>query len=180
MSDSVRPQRRQPTRLPHPWDSPGKNTGVGCHFLLQCMKVKSKRQAAQSCPTLSDPMDCSAQAQFSPNLVLVLFSTMFLYITLCLHIHSKYATFSCVFFNFTFIILYQIIFPLNITYLKFLYEDRFISSSFHLTVPLIYFSILKNRCLLFSPICFKLKLTTKLLSLMHIFKSYSESLVLKV
>ena len=41
MSDSVRPHRRQPTRLPHPWDSPGKSTGVGCHFLLQCLKVKS-------------------------------------------------------------------------------------------------------------------------------------------
>ena len=59
MSDSVRPQRRQPTRLPHPWDSPGKNTGVDCHFLLQCMKVKSESEVAQSCPTLSDPMDCS-------------------------------------------------------------------------------------------------------------------------
>ena len=46
-------------RLPRPWDSPGKNTGVGCHFLLQCMKVKSEREVAQSCPTLSDPMDCS-------------------------------------------------------------------------------------------------------------------------
>ena len=59
MSDSVRPHRRQPTRLPHPWDSPGRNTGVGCHFLLQCMKVKSKSEVAQSCLTLSDPMDCS-------------------------------------------------------------------------------------------------------------------------
>ena len=59
MSDSVRPHRRQPTRLPRPWDSPGKNTGVGCHFLLQCMKVKSENEVAQSCPTLSDPMDCS-------------------------------------------------------------------------------------------------------------------------
>ena len=58
MSDSVRPQRRQPTRLPHPWDSPGKNTGVGCHFLLQRMKVKSESEVAQSCPTLSDRMDC--------------------------------------------------------------------------------------------------------------------------
>ena len=58
MSDSVRPHRRQPTRLPHPWDSPGKNTGVGCHFLLQCMKGKSESEVAQSCPTLSDPMDC--------------------------------------------------------------------------------------------------------------------------
>ena len=53
MSDSVQPHRRQPTRLPCPWDSPGKNTGVGCHFLLQCMKVKSESEVAQSCPTLS-------------------------------------------------------------------------------------------------------------------------------
>ena len=59
MSDSVRPHRRQPTRLPYPWDSPGKNTGVGCHFLLQCMNVKSESEIAQSCLTLSDPMDCS-------------------------------------------------------------------------------------------------------------------------
>ena len=59
MSDSVRPHRQQPTRLPRPWDSLGKNTGVGCHFLLQCMKVKSQSEVAQSCPTLHDPMDCS-------------------------------------------------------------------------------------------------------------------------
>ena len=59
MSDSVRPHGLQPTRLPHPWDSPGKNTGVGCHCLLQCMKVKSESEDAQSCLTLSDPMDCS-------------------------------------------------------------------------------------------------------------------------
>ena len=59
MSDSVRPHRRQPIRLRHPWDSPGKNTGAGCHFLLQCMKVKSEREVAQSCLALSDPMDCS-------------------------------------------------------------------------------------------------------------------------
>ena len=59
MSDSMRPHRRQPTRLPYPWDSPGKNTGVGCHFLLQCMNVKSESEVAQSCLTLSDPMDCS-------------------------------------------------------------------------------------------------------------------------
>ena len=56
MSDSVRPQRQQPTRLPCPWDSPAKNTGVGCHFLLQCMKVKSESEVAQLCPTLIDPM----------------------------------------------------------------------------------------------------------------------------
>ena len=55
MSDSARPHRRQPTRLPRPWDSPGKNTGVGCHFLLQCVRVKS----LQSCLTLGDPMDCN-------------------------------------------------------------------------------------------------------------------------
>ena len=59
VSDSVQPHRRQPTRLPRPWDSPGKNTGVGCHLLLQGMKVKSESEVAQSCPTPSDPMDCS-------------------------------------------------------------------------------------------------------------------------
>jgi len=66
VSDPVQPHRRQPTRLPHPWDSPGKNTGVGCHVLLQGMKVESGKwkvesesEAAQSCPTLNDPMDCS-------------------------------------------------------------------------------------------------------------------------
>ena len=55
----MRPHRRQPTRLPRPWDSPGKNTGVGCHFLLQCMKVKGESEGAQSCLTVSDPTDCS-------------------------------------------------------------------------------------------------------------------------
>ena len=59
MSDSVRPHRWQPTRLPRPWDSPGKNTGVGCHFLLQGMQVKSESEVAQSYLTISDPMDCS-------------------------------------------------------------------------------------------------------------------------
>ena len=59
MSNSVQPHRRQPNRPPRTWDSPGKNTGVGCHFLLQCMKVKSESEVAQSCPTLSEPMDCS-------------------------------------------------------------------------------------------------------------------------
>ena len=59
VSDSVRPHRQQPTRLPCPWYFPGKNTGVSCHFLLQCMKVKSQSEVAQSCPTLSNPMDCS-------------------------------------------------------------------------------------------------------------------------
>ena len=59
MSDSVQPHRWPPTSLLCPWDSPGKHTGVGCHFLLQCMKVKSESEFTQSCPTLSDPMDCS-------------------------------------------------------------------------------------------------------------------------
>ena len=59
MSNSVQHHRQHPTRLPRPWDSPGKTTEVGCHFLLQCMKVKSESEVAQSCPTLSDPMDCS-------------------------------------------------------------------------------------------------------------------------
>ena len=58
MSDSVQPHRQQPTRLAHPWDSPGKNTGVGCHFLLQFMKVKSESEVHQQCPTLCNPMDC--------------------------------------------------------------------------------------------------------------------------
>ena len=55
----MRPHRRQPTRFPHPWDSPGKNTGVGCHFLLWCKKVKSESEVTQLCPTLPNPMDCS-------------------------------------------------------------------------------------------------------------------------
>ena len=59
VSDSVRPHRWQPTRLPCLWGSPGKNTGVGCHFLLQCMKAKNESEVVQLCPTLSDPMDCS-------------------------------------------------------------------------------------------------------------------------
>ena len=56
MYDSVQLHRQQPTRLPRPWHSPGKNNGVGCHFLLQCMKVKIESEFAQLCPTPSDPM----------------------------------------------------------------------------------------------------------------------------
>ena len=67
VSYSVRPHRRKPTRLPHPWDPPGKNTGVGCHFLLQCMKVKSQSEVAQSCLTLSDLMDCSPPGSSVPR-----------------------------------------------------------------------------------------------------------------
>ena len=62
MSDSVQPHRRQPTKLPRPWDSPGKNTGVGCHFLPQCMKVKSESEVAQSCPTSAAPWTAAFQA----------------------------------------------------------------------------------------------------------------------
>ena len=61
VSNSVQPHRRQSTRLPQPWDSPGKNTGVGCHFLLQCMKVKSESEVAQSCPTLGTPWTAAHQ-----------------------------------------------------------------------------------------------------------------------
>ena len=56
---TLQPHRQEPTKLLCPWDSPGKNTGVGCHFLLQCMKMKSESEVAQLCPTLHDPMDCS-------------------------------------------------------------------------------------------------------------------------
>ena len=59
VSNSLQPHRLQPTRSLHPWDFPGKNTGVGCHFLLQCMKVKSESEVTQPCPTLCYPMDCS-------------------------------------------------------------------------------------------------------------------------
>ena len=69
VSDSVRPHRRQPTRLPHPWDPPGKNTGVGCHFLLQCMKVESESEVTQSCPTLSNPMDCTLPGSPVPGIL---------------------------------------------------------------------------------------------------------------
>ena len=58
----MQPHRRQPPGLPGPWDSPAKNTGVGCHFLLRCMKVKSETEVTQSCPTLSDPMTAAHQA----------------------------------------------------------------------------------------------------------------------
>ena len=64
MADAVQPHRWQATRLPRPWDSPGKNTGMGCHFLLQCMKVKNESEVSQSCPTLSDPMDCNLPGSF--------------------------------------------------------------------------------------------------------------------
>ena len=96
---TVRPHRWQPTRLPHPWDSPGKNTGVGCHFLLQCMKVKSEREVTQSCPTLSNPMDYSPPGSSihgfsrqeywsgvplpSPNIYVYVYLNVFIYV----HIH---------------------------------------------------------------------------------------------
>ena len=64
MSDSVRPHRRQPTRLPHPWDSPGKNTGVGCHFLIQRMKVKSESEVSRV-PLLATPWTAAYQAPLS-------------------------------------------------------------------------------------------------------------------
>ena len=92
MSDSVQPHRWQPTRVPCPWDSPGKNSGVGCHFLLQCMRVKSESEVAQSCLTPSDPMDCSPPGHFwnIPGLQLShrKFMTEFFYI--CCYILISY------------------------------------------------------------------------------------------
>ena len=70
VSDSVRPHRQQPIRLPRPQDSPGKNTGVGCHFLLQCMKVKSESEVTQLCPTLCNPTDCSPPGSSSHGIFL--------------------------------------------------------------------------------------------------------------
>ena len=109
MSNSVRPHRQQPTRLPSPWDSPGKNTGVDCHFLLQCMKVKSESEVAQSCPTLSNPMDCSlpgssvqgifqarvlewvAIAFFRLNRLLPFFCILYPYNSLCVYNKHLYS-----------------------------------------------------------------------------------------
>ena len=101
--------RWQPTRLPHPWDSPGKNTGVGCHFLLQCMKVKSESEVTQSCWTPSDHMDCSlpgssvhgifqarvlewgAVAFPSPYIYMYMYIKLLTHIT-SLHIFSSHST----------------------------------------------------------------------------------------
>ena len=106
MSNSVRPHRRQPTRLHHPWDSPGKNTGVGCHFLLQCMKVKSESEVAQSCLTLSDPMECSLPGSsihgiFQARVLewgAIAFSTLlhtFIFKKMCLFIYLTVLGLSC-------------------------------------------------------------------------------------
>ena len=103
MSDSVWPHRQQPIRLPRPWDSPGKKTGVGCHCLLQCMKVKSESEVAQSCPTLSDPMDCilpgssvhgfSRQEYWSG---VPLPSPIYIYIYICAYIYILFRFFSII------------------------------------------------------------------------------------
>ena len=101
MSDSVRPHRRQPTRLLRSWDSPGKNSGMGCHFLLQCMKVKSESEVTQSCPTLSDPMDCSLPGSsvhgiFQARVLewgAIAFS---MYVCMCMYIHTSILNHSAV------------------------------------------------------------------------------------
>ena len=87
MSDSVRPHRWQPTGLRHPWDSPGKNTGVGCHFLLQWMKVKSESEVAQLCLTLS--MDCSLPGSSAHGIfqARVLEWVAIAFSTLCAYLH---------------------------------------------------------------------------------------------
>ena len=106
MSDSVQPHRWQPTRLPHPWDSLGKNTGVGCHFLLQRMKVKRESEVSQLCPTPSNPMDCSLpgssihgifQARvlewgaiaFSITIYIYIGSPLSMHTNICIHTHVK-------------------------------------------------------------------------------------------
>ena len=102
--------RRQPTRLPRPWDSPGKNTGVGCHFLLQCMKVKSESEVAQSGRTPSDPMDCSPPGSpvhgiFQARVLewgAVAFSRISLSISLSLWTLHNYFSLSLFFFFFFF------------------------------------------------------------------------------
>ena len=65
------PNRWPPTRLLCPWDSPGKNTGMGCHFLLQCMKVESESEVTQSYPTLRNPMGCSPPGSSVPGILQV-------------------------------------------------------------------------------------------------------------
>ena len=101
MSDSVQPHRRQPTRLPHPWDSPGENTGVGCHFLLQCRKLKSESKVAQSCSTLNNPMDCSPPGSSVHGIfrarvlewVAIAFSSVYIYTHT--HIFRFFSTLGC-------------------------------------------------------------------------------------
>ena len=92
MSDSVWPHRWPPTRLLRPWDSPGKNTGVCCHFLLQCMKVKSESEVVQSCLALWDPMDCSLPGSSAHRIfqarVLDLIKHFFHFLNCCLHSFS--------------------------------------------------------------------------------------------
>ena len=91
MSNSVRPHRRQPNRLPRPWDSPGKNTGVGCHFLLQCMKVKSESEVAQSCvPLFYISLITDYGGHFSLSLKASSISSSFLNLG-----HSLFSSFSC-------------------------------------------------------------------------------------
>ena len=87
VSDSVRPQRRQPTRLPRLWNSPGKNTGVGRHFLLQCVKVKGESEVAQSCPTLSYPMDCSLPGSSTHGILQLKYNTS--HMCSCNHIQQQ-------------------------------------------------------------------------------------------
>ena len=95
MSDSVQPHRWQPTRLPRPWDSPGKNTGVCCHILLQCIKVRSESEVTQSCPTLRDPMDCSLPSSSIHGIfqarvlewVAIAFSDVYVYLNVNLRFH---------------------------------------------------------------------------------------------
>ena len=101
VSNSVRPHRLQPTRLLRPWDPPGKNTGVGCHFLLQCMKVKSESEVTQQCPTLRDPMDhslpgSSVHGIFQARLLewgAIAFSSIYICLYACKHTKNYQTSF---------------------------------------------------------------------------------------
>ena len=94
---TLRPHGWQPTRLPHPCDSPGKNTGVVCHFPLQCMNVKNESQVIQSCPTPSDPTDCSlagssVHGSFQAGVLEWVASAFSLMFTTHLHLSTMYFT----------------------------------------------------------------------------------------
>ena len=117
VSDSVRPHRQQPTRLLCPWDSPGQNTGVGCHFLLQCMKVKSESEVAQSCPTLcavrfgQNWKPCAFPLSLLPDWIQIPFSRALAHLSVFAYLcpHPAYSEKSKDFFYFTNFLIVQLV-----------------------------------------------------------------------
>ena len=126
MSNSVQPHRWHPTRLLCPWDSPGKNTGVGCHFLLQCIKMKSDSEVAQPCLTFGDPMDCSLPGSsthgiFQASLlewVAISFSRTFIYVLVNNENFNLMSTKVIKYFHHSLVSAYSFIFPMCICPLK--------------------------------------------------------------